>query len=203
MITVKSCFLGNLLRHISSIAVVILATSSMSSLGQVVSSSTSGGEVFEILRLKNQAQKGDMAAQVALGDLFGNRQQFAEAVIWYRYAATNGEVTAQLALASCLITGRGTAENRSEAAYWMRAAADGVEHPRTIPPQTAKIPRAASLILTKSNAVLPGILVERSKNLFTNAHSHSTHESRSDTLAGIEPSLQERSVAIQPSAGSK
>src|SRR4030095_11709275 len=44
-----------------------------------------------------------------------------------------------------------------------------------------------------------GNSIARWKNLFTNAHSHSTRERRRDTLAGTEPSLQERSVSIQPS----
>ena len=195
MITVKSCFFGNLLQTLGMAALMATATLSGASPGPGggTGAAPKEADVVEVLQLKARAQNGETKAQVALGDFFGSRQQFAEAVVWYRYAATNGEVTAQLALAGCLIAGKGTTENRKEAAYWMRLAADGVE-------RTGVKVVSASPGTSDANA---GVFLDRSKNLFTNAHSHSTHERRSDTLAGTEPSLQERSVSIEPHVGPK
>ena len=166
-------------------------------------------QILEILQLQARAQNGDTGAQVGLGDLFGNRGQFAEALVWYRRAATNGEVTAQLTLAACLIAGKGTTANRKEAAYWMRMAADRVE--QTEKPVEGAVAnsamsnssRAPALIITQSNSISGAPIVERTKNLFTNAVSRSTHELRSDNLAGIELKLQEPGTAIHAPPESK
>jgi hypothetical protein len=170
------------------------------------------GGLVEMLQWRALAQNGDVRAQVSLADAFTARQQPGEAIRWYRQAATNGEVTAQLALAACLIAGRGTTEDRREAAYWMRQAADGVEG--GIKSRTNPVPNPnprPPLIFTRSNSlpVAPktsattSALVTPPKNLFTNTHSLSTRVGREDTLAVFEPSLQERSATIQPSPVSK
>lgn len=164
--------------------------------------------ILDILVLRPKAEQGSVESQVALGDLFLNRQQFAEAVHWYRRAATNHEVTAQLALAGCLIAGRGTAENRKEAAYWIRQAADGVEQgigsttpddkSATARPQSA-LPRQSNTAQTQVKTNLTrAIPPAKEKNLFTNSDSHSTPEDRSSNVSPVEPRKQESGLVLQP-----
>ena len=175
--------------------------------------------VAEILTWRTKAEQGDVGSQVALAECFVNHQQFVEAVHWYRLAATNGEVTAQLGLAGCLIAGRGVVEDRKEAAFWMRRAADGVERGaqrvdaaaagRTSLSVTS--PAQPALIRTNHNNLSPaagvgagrlGVAVAvpspAGKNLFTNSDSRSTPITRRDTLSALESRTQETDLVLQP-----
>src|SRR5262249_35143099 len=117
----------------------------------------------------------------------------------------------QLALAASLIAGRGTGENRQEAAHWMRLAADGVERTGAPTLQARPSAPASSIILTRSNAVMnPGksttqtsATSDSGKNLFTFGDSHSTRTTREDNLSAVDPKLQERRVGVQPEAAPK
>ncbi len=157
--------------------------------------------IAEILVLKPKAEQGSIESQVALGDLFLNRQQFTEAVHWYRRAATNREVTAQLALAGCLIAGRGTAENRREAAYWIRQAADGVEQGIGFPTpggSPSALPHQSNATQEQVKTNLTRVIPANEKNLFTNRESHSTPESRNSNVSAVEPRIQESGLVLQP-----
>ena len=46
----------------------------------------------------------------------------AEAASWYRKAAEQGDVPAQLALGKCYAYGRGVPENKEEAILWLGRA---------------------------------------------------------------------------------
>ena len=60
-----------------------------------------------------RAQQGDAAAQFRLGEMYdlgqGVRQDYAEAVRWYRRAAEQGNARAQFALAEMIKNGDGVA----------------------------------------------------------------------------------------------
>lgn len=199
----KCSFIGILLRHL------LLALVALSAMGAELPSPSpelSGapeGGVMEILSLRTKADRGDTAAQVVLGETFSTRQQFGEAAYWYRRAATNGDVTAQLGLAGFLVAGRGVSIDRREAAYWMRLAADGIER------GTPAVPaRSGSIIMVRSNAAPAAIKTssitppqsDSSKNLFTNSLSHSTRVVKEDNLAVVEPRFQESNGKAQPAA---
>jgi hypothetical protein len=94
--------------------------------------------------LRAKAESGNAKAQTQLADAFIGSDDFTNAVGWYRKAAEQGDVTAQLSLASLLMAGRGVAKNPQEAAKWLRAAADRIE--------------------TSKPAFGPGVVVARSTN---------------------------------------
>lgn len=216
-IIVKRSFLETFIRQLAWLALAVTTSPAADPTGPIpvaarettttATATTAGVGVADVLVLRSKAEGGDVTAQMTLGEFFQVRQQHAEAVHWYRLAATNGEVTAQLALAGSLIAGRGTEVNRREAAYWMRLAADGVEQAVGVRPSGSS-PRPAHgqpIILTRTNAV-PGAVTSSAsaaaggaaKNLFTNDDARSTRATRDDNLSAVEPKLQQRSVGLQP-----
>ena len=62
------------------------------------------------------AEAGRARSQTQLADFYLAAADFTNAVLWYRRAADQGDVPAQLSLAGCLMSGRGTARNPAEAA---------------------------------------------------------------------------------------
>jgi TPR repeat protein len=83
--------------------------------------------------LITSAEKGDAAAQSALGVLYyeGKRvpQDYVEAIKWTRKAAEQGLAKAQCNLGVCYANGEGVSQNYAEAALWFRKAADqGLAH---------------------------------------------------------------------------
>jgi len=73
------------------------------------------------------AKKGDAAAQYRLGEMYdlgrGVKQDYAQAVLWYRAAAEQGHAPAQFALAEMYKNGDGVAKDVAEAVRWYRRAA--------------------------------------------------------------------------------
>ncbi len=207
---VKICLLGKVT---ACLVWALITETSASGAEQTGASSSDSREAWiaDILALRPKAEQGDTEAQVALGDLFLSRQQFTEAVHWYRHAATNREVTAQLALAGCLIAGRGTAENRKEAAYWIRKAADGVEQgeqrigganrvkePTSEKPQKT-IPNQSKTVPDQLHTNIKGSMLETNqKNFLINRDSRSTPEERSSNVSAVEPRTQESGLVLQP-----
>lgn len=76
-------------------------------------------------RLRQAAGEGDAYAQYLLGILYERRQDFAEAVKWYRMAAKQDEAAAQHSLGRMYADGRGVPQNNAEAVKWIRKAAVG------------------------------------------------------------------------------
>jgi TPR repeat protein len=74
------------------------------------------------------ADQGDGIAQNNLGSLYYNgrgvRQDYAEAVKWYRGAADQGLAVAQYNLGSLYAYGEGVQQDYAEAAKWYRKAAN-------------------------------------------------------------------------------
>jgi len=78
--------------------------------------------------LTNDACSGDLEAQFELAQRYAVenevRQDYAEAVKWYRKAADQDFADAQFELANCYETGNGVQRNHVEAAKWYRKAAE-------------------------------------------------------------------------------
>jgi TPR repeat protein len=84
-------------------------------------------EEKSVAQLRAEAVKGDAAAQTELGDrlAFGAGQHdFAEAVKWYRAAATQGNAEAAHSLGLLYHSGRGVPRDQAEAFKWWKVAAD-------------------------------------------------------------------------------
>lgn len=73
--------------------------------------------------IRNAAAAGSASAQFKLGDYLFTRGDFTNAVIYYRQAAEQGLIDAQLSLSSCYAHGRGVAPDRAESVRWSRLAA--------------------------------------------------------------------------------
>lgn len=73
-----------------------------------------------------KANAGDAAAQVQAGDSCSSARDYKQAVDWYSKAANQGNITAELDLASLYRDGRGKlfARDVDQAATWYRKAAD-------------------------------------------------------------------------------
>jgi TPR repeat protein len=73
-----------------------------------------------------KANAGDTAAQVQAGDSCAAAHDYKQAIDWYTKAANQGNVTAELDLASLYRDGRGKlfARDVEQAAAWYRKAAD-------------------------------------------------------------------------------
>ena len=81
-----------------------------------------------LANLRQQAEKGDPAAQTQLGLAYRNgkgvQQDLEEAVKWYTRAAEKNHAEAQAYLGFMYMTGRGVRRNDAEAAKWHRKAAE-------------------------------------------------------------------------------
>ena len=89
-------------------------------------------ELEKINALRADAEKGSAKAQFALGEVYDGRQVFpppviardyAEALKWYRMAAEQGDIEAEIALAWMHHFGHGTVQDDAEAMRWLRKAA--------------------------------------------------------------------------------
>ena len=74
------------------------------------------------------AEQGDAKAQNKLGFVYdagqGVRQDYAEAVKWYRKAADQGNASAEYNLGSMYANGQGVPQDDADAVKWFRKAAD-------------------------------------------------------------------------------
>jgi hypothetical protein len=91
-----------------------------------------GGDACEAAHLfLRAANAGVPEAQVRMGDFYftgtgiGLKQDLAESFRWYRLAAEQGSVYAQLMLGRMYRDGKGVPANRNEAIRWLQRAANG------------------------------------------------------------------------------
>ena len=74
------------------------------------------------------AEQGDTIAQDLLGDMYrkglGVKQDYFEAVKWYRKAAEKGDADAQVLLGLAYLLGKGGQFNKSLAKEWLGKACD-------------------------------------------------------------------------------
>ena len=78
--------------------------------------------------VRNAAERGDIDAQFTLGKCYNNgegvKQDYTQAVYWYRKAAGQGHAEAQLDLGACYYLGDGVKQDYIQAVYWLRKAAE-------------------------------------------------------------------------------
>jgi hypothetical protein len=155
---------------------------------------------INVIRMK--AEAGNVLSQTMLADWFAGSSDFTNAVVWYRKAAEQGSVSAQLSLASLLITGRGTAKNPREAAKWLRLAANGIESPKPPVRAGASTPAVAtnrppatnvSIVISKSAVALTNV-----SNSATQTLSSPVRIQRVSVLQVPEPALQDAPPALRP-----
>lgn len=165
------------------------------SLGSVLAQAPADGEEDEVApdlnALKGRAEAGQAKAQTQLADMLAGSGDFTNAVSWYRKAAEQGDVPAQLTLATLLVTGRGAAKDPAEAARWLRAAADRIEG---VKPTAPKYPTNA-IVITRSN--LPpatNLVAVTTPPPVTNL----SRVPRAATLHTVEPTLQDVRPALRP-----
>lgn len=77
---------------------------------------------------KQLAERGESAAQYALGEIYtsgkGVRQNYDEALKWYRRAAAQSHGGAEFMLGKSFTKGHGVPADKEEAVIWYRKAAD-------------------------------------------------------------------------------
>jgi hypothetical protein len=109
-------------------------------------------DVPDMNHVRAQAEAGRARSQTQLADSHFASGDFTNAVHWYRQAAHRGHVPAQLCLAGCSISGRGTVSNPAAAARVLRLAADTIESGDATGRVTHAVGAVASVIaLTECN----------------------------------------------------
>lgn len=156
-------------------------------------------------RVRALADAGRASSQTQLADFYLAAADFTNAVVWYRRAADQGHVPAQLSLAGCLMSGRGTARNPAEAARVLRLAADTIESSSS----TGKLARAerAPLVLPPSSQPSTGTAVGSTNSppasAATAARPATTltnlpRVQRVEALLAAEPTLQAAPPTLPP-----
>ena len=162
-------------------------------------------EALDIEFLKAGAAAGKVRAQTKLADVYLAGGDFTNAVAWYRTAAEQGDVAAQLTIASCLITGRGAPKDTAEAARWLRHAADRIDAPAggrhlsagiASPVASATHAVAAKAIIITKASVAKNTMAGETAN--SPASKSFTRVQRSDLLQISEPVLQETIPLLKP-----
>ena len=82
----------------------------------------------EVPALRAKAAAGDVAAQSALGFYYELRQDFSEAVSWFRKAADQGHLKAQNQLGLAYALGLGVTQDYAQAVAWYRKSEIGRAH---------------------------------------------------------------------------
>lgn len=151
--------------------------------------------------VRSQAEAGRARSQTQLADFYVALSDFTNAVVWYRKAADQNHVPAQLSLAGCLVAGRGVEKNPTAAAQWLRRAADVLEAraPTNAPSLTVApivLPSTRGLIPTQStnvavNRPVTPLSLPAQPQTTTSARTNSTQVRRINTLLVAEPDLQE------------
>jgi hypothetical protein len=167
-------------------------------------------EPLDMNAVKAKAEAGNVRSQAALADFFMVSSDFTNAVIWYRRAAENGDVSAQLSLASLLITGRGAPKDPKEAAKWLRQAANGIESAKPIVKTSATSVAVTTNTaggLTPKTTMITNISASSTKAMSapTVTNTNATNVARVprvNTLHVAEPVFQEVNPTQRPPGGS-
>ena len=171
-------------------------------------------ELPDMNHVKALAEAGRARSQTQLADFYLAAADFTNAVLWYRRAADQGQVAAQLSLAGCLMSGRGTARNPAEAARVLRLAADTIESSsvtgklaRAALPAAVRVEHASPTILTSSpassgNAVglthSPPASAATTTPLPATPLTNLPRVQRVEALLAVEPTLQAAQPALPP-----
>jgi hypothetical protein len=148
-------------RRASSLPTVLASSKSPAPANSPAASSTPAVETASLEQLRQMAEKGDPAAENALGLRYatgdGVKLNEAEAVRWFTSAAEQGNVAAQSKLGAIYFGGRGVPKDLTRAYFWMllaRASGDATSK-ALAPSVTAQLTRAqATSIEQQANAWL-------------------------------------------------
>ena len=167
--------------------------------------------------VRSQAEAGRPRSQTQLADFYVALSDFTNAVVWYRKAADQNHVPAQLSLAGCFISGRGAEKNPAAAAQWLRRAADVLESraPTNAPSLTLTpivLPSAASSTTTTNLAAAAAKQVSApmattlsspalQPSIFT--RTNPPQIKRINTLLAAEPDLQEIPAGLRAPSDSR
>ena len=88
-----------------------------------ISYSTQNREIGKKMILKS-AEGGFAEAQNKIGDFHYRNYEYEEAFNWFRKAAEQGHIEAQLSVAKCYNEGKGVSQNPKEAVKWFKKVAD-------------------------------------------------------------------------------
>ncbi len=92
------------------------------------SSGNTGGNTFEFIRLRSDAEKGDAGAQCELGIRYGKgngiEKDADESVKWLRKSAEQNNARAQYFLGAAYYFGAGLTADYAQAAIWFRKSAE-------------------------------------------------------------------------------
>lgn len=77
-----------------------------------------------VLWLQRSAEQGEIIAEVELGVVFDEMQDFAQALIWYRKAAEQGNARAEYNLGLAYGNGESVTKDLAQANAWFRKSAD-------------------------------------------------------------------------------
>lgn len=165
-------------------------------------------------RVRALAEAGRARSQTQLADFYLAAADLTNAVLWYRRAADQGQVPAQLSLAGCLMSGRGTARNPAEAARVLRLAADTIEFSSA----SGKPARPASPPAVRAEHASPTVLPSSQPSTGTAIGSTNSPPAsaattaplpvitltnlprvqRVEALLAVEPTLQAAQPALHP-----
>lgn len=167
--------------------------------------------------VKAQAEAGRPRSQTQLADFYLALSDFTNALPWYQKAAEQNYVPAQLSLAGCLLSGRGTGKDPATASQWLRRAADLIEArksttniaargvlPPALPsvvrtPQTLVTQPAPGTIASNTNTISPRPVSGASvASVASMTRTNLPQVQRINTLLAAEPDLLEIPAGLRP-----
>lgn len=78
----------------------------------------------DVATLTNQAESGDVNAQMQLTDYYGNKQDYVNQFYWTQKLANQGDAQAQFNLGYMYNKGKGVRQDYSQAVYWFQKPAN-------------------------------------------------------------------------------
>ena len=171
--------------------------------------------------VKAQAEAGRPRSQTQLADFYLALSDFTNAIPWYQKAAEQNYVPAQLSLAGCLLSGRGTGKDPATASQWLRRAADLIEARKTTTNITARgvlplalpsvvrtsqpvaTPPAPSTVASNSSIISNNTISPRPASVASTTRTNLPQVQRINTLLAAEPDLLEIPTGLRPPSDSR
>jgi TPR repeat protein len=81
-------------------------------------------QTADMKQIQERAEAGDVRSQVELGKLRSEQNRFEDAASWFRMAAEQNDIEAQMLYGKVLSEGVGVDQDQEAAAYWLRQSAE-------------------------------------------------------------------------------
>ena len=164
--------------------------------------------------VKAQAEAGRPRSQTQLADFYLALSDFTNAIPWYQKAAEQNYIPAQLSLAGCLLSGRGTEKDPATASQWLRRAADLIEarKPTTnvaargvLPPALPSVVRTPQTVVTQPapGAITSNAISPHPASVVSTTRTNLPQVRRINTLLAAEPDLLEIPTGLRPPSDSR